>query len=126
MDRNKLEQHILKRFGVHGEQPWMKYPSFSVFRHADNKKWFAVIMAISKKRLGIDSDEITEVVNLKCDCNMIPYLTREDGFFPAYHMSKTHWITVALDGSVDDNTISELVKQSFDLTCRKQNRNAGN
>lgn len=37
-------------------------------------------------------------------------------------MNKTHWITVALDGSVSDELIKALTRESFDLTATKPSR----
>lgn len=34
---------------------------------------------------------------------------------PGYHMDKRHWISVALDGSLPDDAIRELVEDSYDL-----------
>ena len=36
--------------------------------------------------------------------------------FPAYHMSKAHWLTVALDGTTDEDKIKFLLDMSYDLT----------
>ena len=39
--------------------------------------------------------------------------------FPAYHMSKTHWVTVALDGTeagASDEMLAFLADVSFTLT----------
>ena len=48
MDRQKLEQLITEKYAVEPEYPWQSAPSFAVFRHSNNKKWFAVIMTITK------------------------------------------------------------------------------
>lgn len=37
------------------------------------------------------------------------------GFFGAYHMNKTNWISVALDGSADDEKVKMLVDLSFEI-----------
>ena len=74
--------------------------------------------------LGIEYAELVhqfpteniDVVNLKCDPLM--NVVTEDGIFPAYHMSKTHWISVVLDGSVDEDKIKWLLNLSFELTGR--------
>ena len=34
---------------------------------------------------------------------------------PGYHMSKKHWNSVKLDGSVDDLLIRELIQHSYEL-----------
>ena len=40
----------------------------------------------------------------------------EPGIFPGWHMNKAHWLTVALDGNVDDEKIQFLVDMSYELT----------
>lgn len=119
MDRKELEQFILDNYNCNTDYPWIKYPSFEVFRHINNKKWFALIMDISKDKLGLKSNEIISVVNFKCDPILIGSLLREKGFFPAYHMSKNSWITVALNNSVDNDKIKMLLDLSYQLTADK-------
>ena len=34
---------------------------------------------------------------------------------PGYHTNKRHWITVELDGTVEDALIRELIEDSYDL-----------
>lgn len=63
-------------------------------------------------------DEI-EILNVKLDPVKIPLLEHADGFYPCYHMNRKHWITVALDGSVSDEYIMELLEESHSLSVRK-------
>ncbi len=77
-------------------------------------------MDISKRKLGIRSDEITDVMNVKCDPILIGSLLKDNGIYPAYHMNKAYWITIMLDGSIDDDKIKWLIDMSFELT--KKNR----
>ena len=53
MNRLDLENYISETFSTTGEQLFAKYPSFRVFRHLGNRKWFAVIMDIPRKNLGL-------------------------------------------------------------------------
>ena len=46
-------------------------------------------------------------------------LRTEPGIFPAYHMNKESWISVALDGSVPDDKLRMLLDISFELTKPK-------
>lgn len=97
----------------------MKYPNYAVFRHNDNKKWFALIMDVPKTKLGLSENDVLEVVNFKCSPLLLHTFLDEKGFFPAYHMNKACWITVALDGSVADDKIKMLSDVSFNLTLPK-------
>ena len=117
MNREEFQNFIEERYSILPEYPWASSPTFAVFRHENNKKWFAVIMNITKDKLGLDSTEKIDVVNLKCDPLM--NVTTETGIFPAYHMSKTHWISVLLDGSVDEDKIKWLLDLSFELTGKR-------
>ena len=36
-------------------------------------------------------------------------------YHPGYHLNKRHWNTVALDGSLPDQEVLELVNHSYDL-----------
>ncbi len=119
MNRQKLEQHITEKYSIEPEYPWVKMPTFAVFRHSNNKKWFAVVMTITKDKLGFDSMENIDVVNLKCDQLLMGSVLNEQGIFPAYHMSKTHWISVALDGSAQEDKVKWLLDLSYDLTNKK-------
>ena len=49
----------------------------------------------------------------------------ENGFFPAYHMRKDSWITVALDGSVADYKIKMLLDVSYQATAPKVRKKKG-
>ncbi len=122
MNRRIFEEYITEQYGAKAEYPWEKYPQFSVFRHKDNRKWFAVVMRIPKRKLGIDTDEAVDVVNLKCASELLDSMWKEQGIYPAYHMHKGHWITALLDGSVDAETLFWLLEISVELTAGKKKK----
>ena len=39
----------------------------------------------------------------------------EPGIFPGWYMNKSHWLTVVLDGMVEDEKIRFLVDMSYEL-----------
>ncbi|WP_087064115.1 MmcQ/YjbR family DNA-binding protein [Intestinibacillus massiliensis] len=119
MNRTELEAYITATYNVEKDCPWIKYPNYVVFRHNNNQKWFALILDVPKVKLGLQGDSLLDIVNLKCDPIMIGSLRSELGFFPAYHMNKNSWITVALDGSVSDDRIKMLLDRSFEATAVK-------
>lgn len=117
MNRAELKRFILENYNSESDFPWMKHPNYEVFRHSSNQKWFALIMDIPKNKLGLQGSDLLDVVNLKCDTLLIGSLRCEPGFFPAYHMNKDSWITVALDGSVSDDKMKMLLDASYDATA---------
>ena len=122
MNREAMDKYINNVYGVTAEFPWLSAPTFAVYRHESNQKWFAVIMEIPKTKLGIDEEGNINVINLKSDPLLIGSLTLDNGIYPAYHMNKNHWITVCLDGSVEKDKAEWLLNLSFELTDRKSKK----
>ena len=116
MKRQELAAYLTDTYSAVGEHLFARYPNFQVFRHGGNKKWFAVIMDIPGKHLGLTGDGEISVVNLKCDTRLIGAFREEPGIFPGWHMNKAHWLSVALDGTVEDEKIRFLVDMSYELT----------
>ena len=79
-------------------------------------------MDVPKNKLGLQGEEMLEVGDFKCDPILIGTLREEPGCFPAYHMSKDSWITVALDGSVSDDKIKMLLDTSYEATASKTHK----
>lgn len=125
MKRNELEAFIMETYNAVADYPWRKSPNHEVFRHCSNRKWFALIMDVPKNKLGLQGEELLDVVNLKCDQILIGSLRGEPGFFPAYHMSKDNWITAALDGSASDDKIKMLLDMSYQATAPKMRKGKG-
>jgi predicted DNA-binding protein (MmcQ/YjbR family) len=118
MDRQTVFGYIKKKYKVLPEYPWRRYDSNAVFRHNDNKKWFALVMEMQRDKLGFSGTEYVDVVNLKIDDMFFrDMIIRENGILPAYHMNKMHWITVLLDGTVAEEKIFELIDMSFLATA---------
>ena len=65
MNRQELAAWLTETYSTTGEYLFARYPSFQVFRHHGNKKWFAVIMDIPRKNLGLPGEGEISVVNLK-------------------------------------------------------------
>ena len=116
MNRQELAAYLTDTYSVTDEHLFARYPNFQVFRHTGNQKWFAVIMDIPRKNLKITGEGEISVVNLKCDTRLIGTFREEPGIFPGWHMNKAHWLSVALDGTVEVEKIRFLVDMSYALT----------
>ena len=92
-----------------------------MLRHADNRKWYAIVMRVSRRKFGFDSDEVIDVVNLKLPTEMFGSFGASDGVYPAYHMNKLHWVSVLLPDAPDD-VVQFLANVSFDATKNKKAR----
>ena len=103
------------------DYPFDDWMESAVFRHADNKKWFAIVLSVSRRKFGLDSDEIIDVVNLKLPTEMFGSFGAVDGVYPAYHMNKLHWISVLLPDAPND-VVQFLTNASFEATKDKRKR----
>ena len=122
MNREELEAYVLNHYSTEADYPWADTPHAAVFRHVANRKWFALVMEVPRDKLGLAGTEKLDIVNFKCGPILISSLRGETGIFPAYHMNKASWITVALDGSVPAETIELLLDVSYELTKPKPRR----
>ena len=123
MTRNQLEEYIATEYSEKAERPFAKDDNTVVFRHKSNDKWFAVIMSVHCSKLGLAGDKTVDIVNLKCAPEMMGSFMSMGGIYPAYHMNKTHWLTVSLS-ECDTETVTWLLGISYDLTKRKNRRKA--
>ncbi|MDO5401240.1 MAG: MmcQ/YjbR family DNA-binding protein [Eubacteriales bacterium] len=122
MTRTELECYITETYGAERELPWKTSPLNAVFRRNDTRKWFALVMNVPKRKLGLSDDGAVDILNVKCDPVIIGSLRLEQGFFPAYHMNKDSWISAALDGSAGEEQIKFLLERSYELTAPKRRK----
>lgn len=113
MSRSFALKFCQDRFGTLPDYPWERYPSYAVLRHRKSRKWYGVIMHLPYSKLGLCKEGCTDVMNVKVG----PLLRFEqEGIYPAYHMNKSSWVSVVLDGTVPNETLSALLELSFSLT----------
>ena len=123
MTKQQFLEYCLNTYSTAPDHPFDEDFETAVLRHSDNKKWYALVMRISRGKLGIDSDEMVDVVNLKLPTEMFGSFGAEDGIYPAYHMNKLHWISVILQDAPEDVT-RFLVNVSFEATKTKTKKRA--
>lgn len=119
MKRNDLIKYLQQEYICDIDYPWEKYPDYVVIRRRYNQKWFAGIFTITGYQVGLDTNEPIDVVNLKCETDLIPTLIRESGIYSAYHMNKQHWISVDIEGYEDAEKFKMLVDMSYRLVGKK-------
>ena len=125
MTRQAFLNYCLDTYGTAADYPFDGDFETAVFRHTDNRKWYAIMMRVSRRKFGPDSDEIVDVVNLKLPMELFGSFDSSDGVYPAYHMNKLHWISVLLPDAADD-LIDLLVNASYEATKNKKKRRKSN
>ena len=113
----RIMVQVQEKYGNQLEYLWEKSPDTAVLRHEGNKKWYAVLMKISWNKLEKGREGQVEAVNLKHD--KVADLLSKKGIYPAFHMNKSYWISVALDDTLLDEEVLELIEKSWYLTTKK-------
>ncbi|MDD5922833.1 MAG: MmcQ/YjbR family DNA-binding protein [Eubacteriales bacterium] len=125
---NRIASRAASEFGVLPEMAFKKTEG-NVFRNPSNGRWFAAVFKVkasvlqkpessktnSKPELQ-NPDAYVEVMNVKIDPESLDSLLKERGIYPAWHMNKKNWITLALDDSLDDSRILSIMRRSYALT----------
>lgn len=63
----------------------------------------------------LSPDDTPPAISLKCDPLLALELREEfEAVIPGYHLNKTHWNTVLLDGTVPDSEIKKMITHSFE------------
>ena len=114
--RQDVLSYVREKYGTAPDYPWMSTPDAAVLRHKDNKKWYGLIMRVKRSVLGLDGDDETDVINVKCQPLAGDILISEGRALPAYHMNKKLWMTILLDGSQDMDFICKMIDESYELT----------
>ena len=121
MTKQQFLEYCLNTHGTSPDYPFDEDFETAVLRHMDNRKWYAIVMKVSRRKFGFDSDEVIDVVNLKLPIEMFGSFGAADGVYPAYHMNKLHWISVLLPDAPDD-VVQFLTNVSFEATRAKPKR----
>ena len=109
---------IKTQFGAEPDYPWPDDAPYSFVFRCPNEKWFALVMKIKYRQLGLTGDEEVWVVNMKASQDEIPNLIDKKSIFPAWHMNKKHWITVLLTAATDFEKLCELTQKSYELVSK--------
>ena len=105
--------YVREKYGDEFEFLWEKFPDNAIVRRKDSQKWYAVILTISRQKLGLNGNDKIEVMDLRGLPEEIAGLTDGQKYFPGYHMNKKHWYTLCLDGSVGLEEICRRVDESY-------------
>ena len=113
----RIMGYVQEKYGNQLEYLWEQSPDTAVLRHEESQKWYAVLMKISWDKLDKGKEGLVEAVNLKHDC--VTDLLTQRGIYPAFHMNKRYWISVAFDDTLSDEMVLELIERSWNLTSKK-------
>ncbi len=79
-----------------------------------------LVFKVCGKMYALTDVEAFESVNLKCDPEKALELREQyPTVQPGYHMSKKHWNTVLMDGSIPDVLFKQWIDESYALVVAK-------
>ena len=75
-----------------------------------------LVFKVMGKIFALTDTEDDFSINLKCDPEKaIELRERYTAVQPGYHMSKKHWNTIYIDGSINDDLLYEWICHSYQL-----------
>ncbi len=69
-NRKEIFEYVKEKYNTIPEYLWNKYPLYAVLKHRNNK-WYGIIMNISKEKLGLDGKGEVDIIDVKCESEMI-------------------------------------------------------
>ena len=118
MTRQDIFVWCKQQYDVEPDYPWNDWNA--VLRHKDNRKWFGLVLEVKGNKLGMDTEKMVDLLNIKCDPMLIGSLLLRRGFFPAYHMNKDNWVSILLDAPENDEKIKSLLDMSYEMTKNRK------
>lgn len=110
---NQIIDYIKSKYNDELEFLWPNFPTDAIWRRKDNQKWYGLLMTLSRQKLGIDNDEVIEVIDLRIEPENMQNVVDNKSIFLGYHMNKKHWFTICLDGTISTEKIIEFIDKSY-------------
>lgn len=108
-----LIAYAREKYGSEPEFLWADTPDCAVLRRKDTKKWYAAILTVQYKKLGIERDGTVEIVDLRMKTEELEKTVDNKTYFRGWHMNKKHWVTMLLDGSAPIEELRTRLDESF-------------
>ena len=67
MKKEEIFEYVQKQYGTIPEYLWSKLSDSAVLRHK-NGKWYAVIMTVEKSKLGLEGNDLVDIME-----NRVPH-----------------------------------------------------
>lgn len=114
-DARAVIEYARSTYGDELEFLWKRTPENAVLRRKDTGKWYAALLVLSRRKLGFDSDEVIDILDLRMKPGDVESMVDGKKYLPGYHMNKKHWITICLDGTVPTDEIYGRINDSYKL-----------
>jgi len=117
---NEIISYIKNKYNDEIECLWEKSPDSGIFRNKKNNKWYAAILSVKENKIDGSSEELIFVIDLMYEKENINDIIDNKNIYRGYYMNKKSWITIKLNGSVDNLTIFKFIDISYNLSINKK------
>lgn len=111
----EIIDYVKNKYGDELEFLWKKFFKNVVICRKFSNKWYVVILIIFKRKIGLDSDKIIEVINFYNLEEEIKKFIDCKKYFLVYYMNKKYWCFICFDGIVELEEIYKLIDISYEL-----------
>lgn len=108
-------EYVRKKYGDEPEFLWTKSPNNAVLRRKDNRKWYAAILTVNGRKIGLNTDKIVEIIDLRMKADDRDNILSREHYYPGWHMNKKSWYTIVFDDCVADEEIKLRITESYEL-----------
>lgn len=106
-------EYAFKRYGDELEFLWEKFTGNAVLRRKDSGKWYAALLTVQKRKIGLAGEEEIPVLDVRAETETIERLVDGVRYFRGYHMNKKHWLSMLLDGTVEQEELISRLDDSY-------------
>ena len=80
-------------------------------------------MDIPREKLGLEGSEHVDIMNVKLgDPMLVDMIVRKPGYFYGYHITRSNWISILLDGTVPLEEICRWIDESYAVTASRKKK----
>ena len=120
----EIIKYIREKYNDELEYLWDMFPKYAVWRRKDSRKWYGILLTVSMDKLGMESHEIIEILDLRIKPEELEEILDERRYFFGYHMNKKNWLTICLNNSVPLEEICRRIDVSYNLATKKKSQHA--
>ena len=88
MTKQSFLSYCLTTYNTSPDYPFDEDFETAVLRHGENRKWYEIVMKVSRRKFGFSSDEVIDGVNLKLPTEMFSSFGVADGVYPVKAMRR--------------------------------------
>lgn len=108
-------EYVREKYGDEPEFLWAKFPDNAIWRRKDNSKWYGAILTVAGRKIGLETDKIVEILDLRMRAEDKNKILAQEHYYPGWHMNKKSWYTIVLDSGISDDEIKLRLAESYAL-----------